>query len=150
MGLELGSRSWPPDLLFLLERFPRRGWADHPALDDLAVFWLHKHESLRRLAAGLTQAGADLREGRVEPLAFRSGFVPPLQGFLEALESHHQVEDQHYFPLFSSIEPRLAAGFEILEQDHGVLHSQIVAVVDFARTLVRADGSDLLRSTAED
>jgi hemerythrin-like domain-containing protein len=152
MGLELGSQSWPPDLLFLLERFPRRGWPDHPALGDLAEFWLHKHASLRRLGAGLTQAGADLREGRVEPLAFRSGFVPPLQAFLEALESHHQVEDQHYFPLFRSIEPRLAAGFEILERDHGVLHQQIIAVVELARTLARTDGSDraVLRSAAED
>jgi hypothetical protein len=150
MGLELGSRSWPPDLLFLLDRFPRQGWAEHPALGDLAEFWLHKHESLRRLGAGLTQAGADLREGRVEPPAFRAAFVPPLQGFLEALESHHQVEDQHYFPLFRSIEPRLARGFEILERDHGVLHGQIVAVVELARALVRANGSDLLLSAAED
>jgi hemerythrin-like domain-containing protein len=152
MDVELGSQSWPRELLVLLDRFPRRDWADHPALGDLAVFWLHKHESLRRLGAGLTQAGADLREGRLEPRAFRSNFVPPLQGFLEALESHHQVEDQHYFPLFRSIAPRLATGFEILARDHGVLHGQIVAVVEAAKALLRTEGSDCdpLRTAAED
>jgi iron-sulfur cluster repair protein YtfE (RIC family) len=149
MGLKLGSRSWAADLLFLLERFPRQGWAGNPALGDLGHFWLAKHAAIRGLGARLTRAGLEVREGRLEMAAFRAGFVPDLRAFLEALESHHQVEDHHYFPIFQSIEPRMASGFEVLERDHGVLHGQIGVVVGLATGLARELDADLLLERAE-
>jgi iron-sulfur cluster repair protein YtfE (RIC family) len=150
MGLELGSRSWPSDLLFLLDRFPRQGWADNPALGDFGHFWLQKHAAIRGLGDHLTRAGVELREGVLEAAQFQAGFLPVLRNFLGALESHHQVEDHHYFPIFRSIEPRTASGFEILESDHGILHQQIRVVVELATRFVRESRADLLRSRAEE
>jgi hypothetical protein len=149
MGLALGSRSWASDLLFLLERFPRPGWAGNPVLGDLGHFWLAKHAAIRGLGGRLTRTGLEMREGRLEAVRFRDGFVPDLRRFLEALESHHQVEDHHYFPIFRSIEPRMASGFEVLEGDHGVLHGQIGVVVELATGLARESDADLLLERAE-
>jgi iron-sulfur cluster repair protein YtfE (RIC family) len=57
------------------------------------------------------------------------------------LEEHHQVEDQHYFPVFRRIEPRLAAGFEVLERDHEALH-EALEVIALRANAVLARGND--------
>ena len=43
---------------------------------------------------------------------------PRLQTLLGNLHGHHQIEDHHYFPVFRQAEPRLAAGFGLLANDH--------------------------------
>ena len=63
------------------------------------------------------------------------------------LEEHHQVEDQHYFPVFRRIEPRLAAGFELLEGDHEALHEALGLIVLRANAVL-APGNAIRRRSA--
>src|ERR1700681_4408293 len=41
------------------------------------------------------------------------------------LEMHHRVEDDYYFPTFAAAAPKLQKGFDILDNDHGVIHGAI-------------------------
>lgn len=138
----LGRRQgWPAELLFLRDRHPRAGW-NGARLGDLAEFWLAKHASLRALGARIAAAGTDWREGRLDIDAFHAGFAPPLQRFLGDLDGHHHVEDSHYFPIFRQAESRLARGFDVLENDHGLIHARITATVEAARAFLAAPGPD--------
>jgi hemerythrin-like domain-containing protein len=72
-----------------------------------------------------------------------------LQTFLWQLEEHHQVEDVHYFPVFRRVEPRLAAGFELLERDHGALHTALGGLVEVANRVLAHDGVEPSQFGAE-
>ena len=67
------------------------------------------------------------------------------------LDEHHQVEDQHYFPLFRRLEPRLAPGFEVLERDHAALHAALAVIVERANAVLAPGAGDAgaLRSALE-
>ena len=126
------------ELRFLARRHPREGWARHANLGEVARFWLQRHELFRRLDETIrsgTEAGLDqpVAAAEVRPWLDRH-----LRWFLWQLEEHHQVEDLHYVPVFRRAEPRLAAGFQLLEGDHEALHLAIRVVVDRAH-LVLAD-----------
>ena len=85
---------------------------------------------------------------RIEAAAFRSWLSRHLGWSLWQLEQHHQVEDHHYFPLFRRAEPRLAPGFELLERDHGALHTAIGGVIERANAVLasEAPGPDAFRA----
>ena len=141
-AIATAGETWPAELLFLRDLYPRESWVNNPALGDLGHFWLHKHASLNGLAARVGEAGVAWRAGAVDSLRFRANFVPALRQLLGDLEGHHQVEDQYYFPQFRRIEPRLAGGFDILESDHTAIHARIVATVEAANTFLRAPPED--------
>lgn len=50
--------------------------------------------------------------------------------FLDQLHGHHMIEDHHYFPKLMTLEPRLAQGFELLENDHQRLDENIEALAE--------------------
>jgi hypothetical protein len=88
----------------------------------------------------------------IEPAEFQGWLGRHLRWFLWQLEEHHQVEDLHYFPVFRRAEPRLAAGFDLLERDHAALHEAIGGIVERANAVLGhrstdaiAYGSDLAR-----
>ena len=82
------------------------------------------------------------------PREFRSWLSRHLGWSLWQLEQHHEVEDHHYFPLFRRAEPRLAPGFELLESDHGALHTAIGGVIERATAVLASEtpGPDTFRS----
>lgn len=126
----------PQDLRFLLEKYPREVWLDHRNLGDMASFWLQRHNMFRELGGMLNDANDQFRNNKIEAPQFTAFAVPRLQFFLQQLNAHHQIEDHHYFPVFSAAEARLAPGFELLESDHHVLHENIVKVVETANALL--------------
>jgi len=124
--LVLGRRGkLPDDLRYLLERYPRDEWAGHANLGDMAQFWLQRHDMFRELAGMLTQSVSEYREGQLEAQPFASFFVPRLQFFLQQLNGHHQIEDMHYFPVFVRAETGLKRGFDLLDNDHHVIHEAL-------------------------
>ena len=150
--LALDSRAgWPADLRLLADRYPREVWGSHANLGALAQFWLQRHDMFREIGAALTDATTAFREGTASVEDFRAWFPPRLQFFLQQLNSHHQVEDLHYFPVFQAAEARLAHGFDVLETDHNVIHAQIAATVETANAFLRApvNDPDPLRLTGE-
>jgi hemerythrin-like domain-containing protein len=134
-GIE-SRAEWPPALRFLLERHPREGWAAHTAIGPLGRYWLARHASFREMGGALGTATTAFQDGRIEPAAFGAWFAPRLQAFLSHLDGHHQVEDYHYFPRLRALEPRLAAGFDVLAADHETIHRALIEVVEAANALL--------------
>lgn len=131
----------PADLRALLVRYPREVWTGHDNLGATATFWLGRHDMFRELGGALSAGLADHREGRIDVAAFRGWFAPRLSFFLQNLEGHHQIEDQHYFPVFQAAEARLASGFELLEIDHHVIHDDLMATAETANAFLRAEAA---------
>ena len=124
------------ELRVLARRHPRATWTRHPDLGELARFWLARHEMFRRLDATIRSGTEAVLAERTEAVEIRPWLARHLRGFLWQLEEHHQVEDHHYFPLFRRAEPRLAAGFELLEGDHRALHAGLDGLVGRANLVL--------------
>src|SRR6185437_748101 len=151
--LSLASRSgWPEDLRVLLACYPREQWQGHANLGEMARFWLSRHAMFRELAAMLTGIDAKFRAGILAAAEFPQLFVPRLQFLLSQLNVHHQIEDQHYFPIFRAADERLARGFDVLEADHHAIHADMARTAETANALLRAlgNGADALKRPAED
>jgi iron-sulfur cluster repair protein YtfE (RIC family) len=128
----------PPELLRLLERWPREMWDETARMVDLAAFWLQRHAMFRRLSAQSAQAVEALRLGEAEPEAFRPRFARTAQRLLIDLDGHHRVEDGHYFPAFRRAAPELGHGFAVLDADHDAIHAAIDAFAADANALLQA------------
>jgi iron-sulfur cluster repair protein YtfE (RIC family) len=128
-------------LRFLARRHPRAGWAARAGLGAVARFWLARHQAFRELDEIIRSGSqAALDQGHY-PARLRSWLGRHLQALLWQLEEHHQVEDQHYVPVFRRSEPRLAPGFEVLERDHEALH-ETLAVIALRANAVLTHGND--------
>jgi hypothetical protein len=137
--LTLARRSgWPDDLRVLVERYPREQWQGHTNLGEMARFWLSRHDMFRELAGMIQAIESQFRSGVLTPAEFPRQFVPRLQFLLSQLETHHQIEDFHYFPIFRAADERLARGFDVLEGDHHAIHADMAATAETANALLRA------------
>lgn len=143
--------SLPDDLCYLLEKYPRESWDAHPNVHGMAQMWLQRHGMFRELGGILTGAIADYREGRTDARQFAQFFAPRLNFFLGNLDGHHNVEDQHYFPVFARVESRLKRGFDILDSDHHLIHDALERNAATANEFLRAlEGDDDARRRAAD
>ena len=61
-------------------------------------------------------------------IALHRQLIPALHGFLQHLDGHHSIESGHYFPQFRAIEPRIAAGIDLLDRDHDAVHETLEAL----------------------
>lgn len=153
-ALLLPDRAGLPDSHSPLRaEYPQAGWRGHVNYGQLADFWLGVHATLRHEAAAVSAILADPAFAAGAPDmprdAFAARFVPALNGLLQHLDGHHRVEDSVYFPRFRALDPRVAAGFDVLEHDHDLIHQQIVGTVASARALLAAlpaGGDTLLRA----
>ncbi len=132
----------PAELLLLLQRHPRSGWAGHAGLGMMGQFWLDRHAAFRRLGKTLQDDAEAFRRQRSAVEDFAPPFTRRLQLFLGELHGHHQVEEHHYFPAFRRAEPRLAPGFDLLDRDHETLHTRLVATAEAANALLQALARD--------
>lgn len=94
----------------------------------LGAVWLGRHGMFRDISRQLDEALAGLGAGRFEPRGFAQPFSGAVDMLLGELETHHHVEDHHYFPAFAKAAPQLKRGFEVLDGDHDVLHEAIAAL----------------------
>ncbi len=127
----------PEALRALLARHPRPGWEAHPHFTALTRFWLDRHLMFRRLQAELAAEAAALIDRAADPTASGRRIARLGGRYLNELEGHHHVEDAHYFPLLRALDPRLGAGFDLLDADHHALHEGIVTLADRANATLR-------------
>ena len=132
------SAKLPPDIAYLREKYPRETWDEHRNFGETARFWLQMHDMFRELGGMLKSSTADFREGNMGPDAFHRFFTPRLNYFLTHLQGHHSIEDEHAFPLFRSKDKRLIVGFDLLENDHEVIHELLIASAETGQLLVEA------------
>ena len=131
------------ELRFLARLHPRATWAGHARLGELARYWLQRHAAFRALDEIILAGSEAALAQPVDAAALKPWLAHHLQTFLWQLEGHHRVEDLHYFPVFRRVEPRLAAGFELLERDHDTLHAALAGIVTAANRVLAHDGADL-------
>ena len=145
-GTAGGRAAWREELEALVRRHPRETWPSHANLGELARFWLQRHELFRHLDEVIRSGVEGALEQGIEATAFKPWLNRHLGWSLWQLEEHHQVEDHHYFPLFRRAVPRLAPGFELLEGDHGALHTAIGGVVERAAAVLASEAPAAFRS----
>lgn len=140
--LSLAARAGlPPALRVLVEEMPRLTWDRHPGFQGLAAFWLDRHLMFRRLTETLRQDAEARLDARIDPrdhiarLSRHGGLL------VQALHGHHQIEDAEYFPRMAMMEPRIAAGFDLLDADHQSLDGLIADFVTAANAVI-TEGAD--------
>ncbi|SFE83947.1 hemerythrin domain-containing protein [Roseivivax sediminis] len=117
--LALGRREGLPDALrALLEAYPRDSWEAHPGFGGLVEFWLERHLMFRKLCAMLREDAEGAVDGRLAPETQQGRLARYGTMLVNELHGHHQIEDHHYFPALSGLEPQLVRGFTLLDGDH--------------------------------
>lgn len=146
MDLPLDRRTGLPDALrVLLRDHPREGWEADPRFAGLAAFWMERHLAFRDLLAALGADAARAAAKDLDPRAWGARLSRLGSHLLQDLHGHHRIEDDHYFPLLASREPRLRAGFDLLDADHQALDRHLAAFADRADAALR-----LIRDPAAD
>lgn len=135
MELSLETRAGLPDALrVLVDEYPRDGWQAHPNFNAMVQFWLSRHVMFRTLHARLeteTQSFLD-RQVAFEVYAPRLSHLAGT--LLNELHTHHQVEDNHYFPRLMALDDRVAWGFELLDADHHAMDGLLDGAANAANT----------------
>lgn len=151
-NLPLETRGGLPDALaYLRPLYDRGAWRSHANFGQLSNFWLHVHDSLRKDGMTLQSATAEYREGRIDPHSYRQFLAPNLNHFLQHLNGHHQIEDRVYFPKFRTLDARMAAGFDLLDQDHHAIHEALLSSAQAANQFLAAftSNADALRQAGD-
>ena len=121
--LSLSTRTALPEgFAFLLAEFPRAVWEGHPNNGQWCQFWLQRHQMFREYATALTDACEQLADGKIEAQAFHEWFVPRVNFHFGEIDSHHKVEEHHYFPALAQADEKMRRGIDLLESDHRVVH----------------------------
>jgi len=115
----------PVEFRWLLEEFPRDRWSGK--LDETAAFWLQMHASFRGHQAHMDGLVGQWRASG-DAQALHRQLIPALQSFLQHLDGHHRVESGQYFPMMRRIEPKIAAGIDLLDRDHDAIHESLEAL----------------------
>lgn len=129
----------PPELLALLDEYPRAGWPAHPGFHGLVSFWLDRHMGFRHLTCRLALETEALIDGKTDPAAFPGRLVPLGRRLVDELIGHHQIEDDAYFPELAALEPRLTRGFHILDADHHDLDHLLDSFVTGANAVLQSE-----------
>jgi hypothetical protein len=137
---------WPAELRVLLDLHPRSTWRARRS--PTASFWLEIHDGFRNDMTDLESAGADYSAGRLSLRELAVRVPPRLRGMVAQLRGHHEMEDFHYFPSFSTADSRLAPGFARLATDHTHLHEDIDRALAALRDLRAAAADESLASAA--
>lgn len=115
----------PTEFRLILSDYPRDAWPGNPNFNGLAAFWLDRHLAFRRGLQSLTAQTEARLDQKISPDDFARTLIRQGSGLLGDLIGHHQVEDDAYFPELARLEPRIARGFEMLDDDHHALHDLI-------------------------
>jgi len=137
--LGLANRTGLPDALRVLAAgYPREGWETHGNFDELTRFWLDRHLMFRRLQAELTADARAVLDSNADPQRFGQRTSRLAGMLISQLHGHHQIEDNHYFPLLSARDMRLVRGFDLLDADHHALDGALDALTSSANAALQA------------
>ncbi len=141
----------PSDIAYLREKYPEPQWRAHRNFGELSDFWLQVHGMLREQGESLMRLMQAFREGQVDAPGVQRLFAPRLGRFLHHLQEHHGIEDSYMFPRFRALDERMIVGFDLLENDHEIIHEKLIASAESGRRLVAAlaEGGDAPRRAAD-
>ena len=126
MDLTLEKRDGLPEALrVLLAHYPRDGWTADPHFKGLVSFWLDRHQAFRHVIALMRTEAELLLDRKSDAQHFAKRLSRHGSQFVQDLHGHHEIEDNHYFPILATKEPRISRGFDILDKDHHALDIHI-------------------------
>lgn len=138
MSLDLDGRSGLPDALrVLLRDYPRAGWPADRNFDGLVSFWLERHMGFRQMMQAMQTETEALLDRAIDPQVHAARLSRFGSRFVSDLHGHHQIEDAHYFPVLARAEPRIAAGFDLLDRDHQALDGHLERFIKGANAVLR-------------
>lgn len=144
----------PKDLQFLTRKYPRDSWGEN-LVSNTAQTWLGVHRYFRTASKSAEQMIEDVQNGKKDAAEISLIYRKRIGEVLSHLDGHHKIEDNHYFPQFEVLEPRLKAGFDLMEEDHHVIDRTIFEVSVQSRAFLdtanasQTDRSALHRATDE-
>lgn len=131
-------------LQFLLTQYPYNQWQSHPNLSGLLRFWLAKHQEFNSVCSELSADSQRLLAGLVTPQSFRTNLLPKVRWLLAEFAEHHHIEDHFTFPALRRVEPKLAKGFDMLDADHSILHTNLQTLAQVSNGLLQAQNTKQL------
>lgn len=143
MNLTLEQRDGLPDALrVLLAEHPRESWDADPQFNGLISFWLDRHMMFRKLGTIMQDEARSLLDGKTDPQRFAQAISHYGGTFVNQLHGHHQMEDQHYFPVLATRDVRIERGFELLDADHNALDGHLNRFVETANDAIKGVATD--------
>ena len=127
----------PPHLRVLVEELPRLTWEQQPNFGGLAAFWLDRHLDFRHLTTLLQTDTESLLDGGMSPDDHAQRLAHYGTSLLQSLHGHHQIEDDHYFPMMTKMDPRVTTAFTLLDADHHALDALIAGFADAANAVLQ-------------
>jgi len=137
---ELIERDGLPEALrVLVNELPRETWEVHPEFAGLVQFWLERHMMFRKLLGLLDTDVRAALEGQIDARHHAARLARFGGMLVNDLHGHHQIEDYHYFPRLRLLDPRIEAGFDILDRDHQAMDGLLSGFADIANAVIRAE-----------
>lgn len=127
----------PPHLRVLVEDLPRLKWEAQPDFGGLAAFWLDRHLAFRHLTSLLQSDVETLLNGNMSAQDHAQRLAHYGTSLLQSLHGHHQIEDDHYFPMMAKMDPRVSPAFSLLDADHHALDALIAGFADTANAVLQ-------------
>lgn len=147
--LHFDSRAGLPEALrVLLAAHPRESWQADPNFHGLVSFWLERHMMFRQIMAHMQAETRAFLDAERDPARFAQGIARYGGMFVNQLHGHHQIEDQHYFPLLRTKDSRIEAGFDLLDADHHALDGLLNRFVEQANAAIQGANGPQARSSA--
>ena len=146
----LDLRTGLPDALrVLLAEYPRDGWAADRNFQGLVAFWLERHMMFRKIMSLMLADTDALLDRSLDPAQYASKLGRLGGMFVNDLHGHHQIEDQHYFPVLAAKEHSIARGFEILDRDHHAIDGHLDGFIKGANAVLhRRDDRTAMQDAA--
>lgn len=139
--LDLATRDRMPEALrVLLADFPRQGWQAHPHFAGLVQFWLDRHLMFRNLTSALQTDVEAALDQKLDPQQHKARLSRYGGMLVSQLHGHHQIEDQHYFPVLSRMKSKLQRGFDILDKDHHAMDGLLDRFTKAANGVLQGSG----------
>lgn len=140
----------PEPLRILLKKYPRGKWESHPNFVRLTRFWLDRHRSFRRTLGQLQEVMVRHRSGALSDSEMGAQVSRLAGSLFTALDSHHRIEEHHYFPKLVEREPALAEGIRLLDEDHAQMERALSDLARRANTMLAALADGPAREEAAD
>ena len=113
----------------------RENWSRHSRYDGKAKFFIDIHSRILAMNQGLIQNLEKVLNNSPEAANSHPILHETLvlgDGLIQFAHHHHHIEDDHYFPQFIQLEPKLEDAVRLLDGDHNALS---VTLDDTERTL---------------
>lgn len=126
----------PEDMQVFVREFPRAMWEAQTG--PFTAIYLERHHLFRKMINGMIRDSEAFLNDDFDPLLYRKSISRLGTMLLSELQTHDQLEHDHYFPVIEGLDPRTARSFDMLEKDHDVMHDVLDRFQHLGNTTIAA------------